>query len=107
MFYTNRAVVTGSHAGRASAAAATVLPVRRTDTDTVPEGGYHTARRLPRVDPGRLGGGAGARERLQRRPRVRHHPVRRTGGPAARSVADTGQVRSSKMSSSFGLRTLI
>lgn len=88
-----RYTVTGGHAGRASAAAATVLSVRRADTDTVPEGGYHTARRLPRVDPGRLGGGAGPRERLQRRPRVRHHPVRRTSGPATRSVADIGQVR--------------
>lgn len=88
-----RYTVTGSHAGRASAAAATVLPVRRADTDTVPEGGYHTARRLPRFDPGRPGGGTGPCERLQRRPRVRHHPVRRTSGPATRPVADIGQVR--------------
>jgi len=86
-------IVTGSHAGGTGAVAATVLPARRARADdTVPEDGHDSARRLPRVDPGRRGRRAGARGCVQsHRSGVGHHAVRDTRGTRA-AVAGTSRV---------------
>jgi len=93
----------GSHAGGASTVTATVLSVRRADADTIPEDGHNSARRLPRVDPGRRGRCTNSCGYSQSRSRVRYHFVRDTSGSCI--VAGTNQVRDHAMIDT--IRTII
>lgn len=85
--------IAGSHASGTSAITAAVLSVWRADHDTVPEDGYHLARRLPYVDSSWRGRRTRSLGRLQVRSGARYDPVRDTRRATANAFANTTQVR--------------